>query len=880
MNPAWGFVGRTQELSRLARSGTSAAGSAEPHGLVIGGQAGIGKTRLLREGLTYLGTQRVKVLAAAATNATSNLPFGGLASVLPPRQPEGLSQAGLLKWAIDALLAEAGELRAVLAVDDIHLLDPLSAALVYFAARSGHVTVYATIRSGERVPDPVRALWTEALAERVELAPLSEVETGELLNQAFGGQFDGPSVAKLWRLSQGNPLLLRELVTAATTGGEIAQSYGVWRWSGEARLEPSLNEVIDMRIGKLSPQLRTVLEFTAHGEPLGLPLLVGATDPESVELAEELQLIRVVQEGKRVNVRLAHPLYGEVVRRRSPLIRAHRQLATLAELVEETGARRRDDLLRVGVWRMESNTATDPMPLLRALQIAFARYDVPLACRLGQAALAASDHQSFEIAEQTALLLMFTDQPAAGLEVLERAEALITTGAQRARWLGSRGITVYWGLGDATAAAALEAGAAELTDPRDHAAAQAVLAMMRVHANDPAGTMAVAQSVLGNPRASSGTHALAASALCHLSAVRGSPVSAMAKITELERGSAQWIEETPYFQLAFEVARGTAMILAADLAAVEATVATEFAGLVDAGDFGLGTGYLTVIRAQAARLTGQAGAASRHARQALAMLASGNVFGGLASAELAHALALSGDCAGAAQAMADADRLHPATMRILYPDLERARIWAAVAGGELESAVQSLQSLAGLLRADGFTAYEVYALHDLVRLGCPELAADRLTELAAQVEGPLAGATARHASAAVAGDGSALLASAREFAGLSLTLYAAEAAAMAVRLLRQQRSPLATSAAELLAGLRESCPEVKTPALTVPATPLTERERQIAKLAAAGRSSKQIAEQIYVSPRTVDNHLMHIYTKLGINSRAGLPAALRSYEAE
>jgi hypothetical protein len=47
-------------------------------------------------------------------------------------------------------------------------------------------------------------------------------------------------------------------------------------------------------------------------------------------------------------------------------------------------------------------------------------------------------------------------------------------------------------------------------------------------------------------------------------------------------------------------------------------------------------------------------------------------------------------------------------------------------------------------------------------------------------------------------------------------------------------------------------------------------------LAAAGMSSKDIAERLYLSIRTVNNHLQHAYTKLGISSRAGLANALGS----
>jgi DNA-binding CsgD family transcriptional regulator len=55
---------------------------------------------------------------------------------------------------------------------------------------------------------------------------------------------------------------------------------------------------------------------------------------------------------------------------------------------------------------------------------------------------------------------------------------------------------------------------------------------------------------------------------------------------------------------------------------------------------------------------------------------------------------------------------------------------------------------------------------------------------------------------------------------------------------------------------------------------LTLQEREIALLAATGRTNREIATQLYVSPRTVSAHLYRIFPKLGITSRAALRDAL------
>ena len=57
---------------------------------------------------------------------------------------------------------------------------------------------------------------------------------------------------------------------------------------------------------------------------------------------------------------------------------------------------------------------------------------------------------------------------------------------------------------------------------------------------------------------------------------------------------------------------------------------------------------------------------------------------------------------------------------------------------------------------------------------------------------------------------------------------------------------------------------------------LTTRERQVAELAADGAKSREIADQLFLSPRTVENHLQRVYAKLGVNGRVELAPALRS----
>ncbi|GII25512.1 LuxR family transcriptional regulator [Planosporangium mesophilum] len=859
-----------EELARL----TEAAAGATGRGLILGGAAGIGKSRLLREAVATLDTERLSVWSATANTATAGLPLGSLSQVLPADQPAPASTSGLLRWAVDALRQRAAGRPVVLAIDDGHLLDPLSATLIYYLAHNERTTILATVRTGEPVPDPVRALWTDDLVERVELGPLTQDEVAELLSRVFGGPVDSASVDRLCQLSQGNALLLRELVLAARAGEEITSSYGVWRWTGRFELIPTLTEVIDARIGQLTTEVRDVLELVAFGEPIGLQMLVRATDAAAVEQAEERQLIRVVPDDRRANVRLAHPLYAEVVRQRCPVTRFRRLLAELADLVDGVGSRRRDDLLRVAVWRLDSDTARDPRQLLDAARQASAGYNIPLAIRLARAAVNAG--AGFEAALTLGTLLMFADQPAEALAVLDLAGDLVTDDRQRADWLSVRASVLYWGLAEECAAARLSKDAEQITEPAARAGVRAVESIMHLHRGEHETALELAQSVLDDAEAEPAPRALAAGTVAHLQAARGAFVQTLRAMAVVDADAPRWRLEAPYIQLAVELARGTAMILAGDLGAVRAMVAAEFAGLADAGDFHLGAGYVTLVRAQAARLRGRLPDAARFAGQAAATLAAGHVYGALANAERAHVAALSGDHALAARAMAECDACHRPTMNILYPWLEQARAWVAICSGEARTGVEVLSDLIGRLRADGFAGYELHALHDLVRLGRAGDVVERLAYLAGVIQGPLAPVMAWHARAAASADGGGLLGAAEAFADLGLSLYAAEAAAGAIPLLRAARSPQTTTASELLTVLLQRCEGVKIPTLVVARPALTTRERQIAKLAAAGVPSKEIADKLYLSSRTVDNHLLRVYAKLGVAGRAELAGALRA----
>ncbi len=744
----WDFVGRNADLSRLV----SVAGDPDGGGLVLSGEPGIGKSRLLREAVRGLPEQRYAVFHAAANVAGAGLPFGGLAQILPPDPPAGPSPAGLLQWATDAVRARAGGRPIVLAVDDAHLLDAPSASLTHLLVRQG-ATLLATVRTGEPVPGPIAALWTEGLVGHADLAPLSTGESRDLLVTMLGGPVDASSARRLAELAAGNPLLLRELVLAARAGGEMHRSYGVWRWTGRLTLAPSLADLVDTRIGNLTPGVRDVLELAAFGEPLGLPLLLRAADPADVETAEERGLIRVTDDGKRRDVRLAHPLYGEVVRRHGAVTRSRRLLARLADLVEEAGARRRDDLLRVAVWRLDSGTAQDGSLLLDAAVQAFGRYDLDLARRLAHAAGEAG--AGYDATELLATALLSADRPQDAIAVLDRAPD-----GPPSRRATTRATVSFWGLG--RPGAPDELAAARTGDPAAQARMRAVEALMRLQLKQLAPARELADGVLADPAADAPAHEMARCVHAFLTALGGDPAASAELLSGIDAQAAVRRRDHPALQYALPMAIGTRVSVALDLPGIDEILTAEFADLAQTGGFGFGSAWASLLQAQAAWLRGRTAAALAATEHACAALAAHRLYDRNAHAARAHTAALCGEVTLAVESMAAAESATDLCDALFYPWRTHAKVWTLACTGDVPGAVRLNQDLIVRLRADGFAGHEVIALHDLVRLGRPGQAAGRMRALLATAPGGRAAALLmRHAAAAADGDGDELFSAGR-----------------------------------------------------------------------------------------------------------------------
>jgi DNA-binding NarL/FixJ family response regulator len=56
---------------------------------------------------------------------------------------------------------------------------------------------------------------------------------------------------------------------------------------------------------------------------------------------------------------------------------------------------------------------------------------------------------------------------------------------------------------------------------------------------------------------------------------------------------------------------------------------------------------------------------------------------------------------------------------------------------------------------------------------------------------------------------------------------------------------------------------------------LARRELEIAELVRVGRTNREVAAELFLSEKTVETHLRHIFAKLGISSRASVARALQ-----
>jgi DNA-binding CsgD family transcriptional regulator len=843
---SWPFTGRDAELG-LIRRRLGTAG----RGLVVVADAGAGRTRLVAEAAP--GAAWV-----TGTEAGVGIPFGAFAHLLPVGLPVGQARAGGLRWAAQALVARRDP--APLVVDDAHLLDPASAALVHHLVRATGVKVLVTVRAEAPAPDAIGALWRQDLLPRIDLQPYGPAELAELLGRALGGHVEARTVRRLHEAVRGNLVLLRELVAAGLAGGTLSLTDGLaddlWSWPGEFLVTGRVRDVVESAIGELDDAERETLELLAFGEPLDVDVLAGLAGAGAVERLEARGLVSSRRSGRGFAVRTVNRLYAQVIRGWCGELRTRRIKLRLAAAVG-------GDRLRTTVWRLDAGCAVAPADLVEACRLAWASYDTTLAERLGRAALAAECGPAAVLALGSALSL--TGRPPELDALLTGLSAGLATDRDRATYAVSHAYAAAFGN-------TCPAGpAAQIDDPGWRQYADSATAVLDAYAGTVTAERLAEIRALADPGPVV-TARLATAEALRLAAA-GQTRRSLAVAEDVLTGP----QPDPALPLPLTSARLTACLAAGDLDRAWATVATGARLIGEEATWDTGLAGLYGHRAQVCRLRGEVADALTWSRDGVLRLR-GRVsgFAGLCLGELAQAAALTGDLPTARRALERAKQQAVTTFRTVDFAADAALPQVMAAAGDRAGAIRAALAVADRAARLGFAGHELFALHDVVRFGGGALAVDRLEELADRIDGALAPVFARHAAGQAAGDPAALEAVAKELAELGMLLLAAEAQAQAALGYRELADPRRARGAETLAwALAGDCQGARTLALAGLIAPeLTARQHEIAQLAAAGLTNRQIAARLCISVRTAANHLCAVYERLGVSDRADLTGRL------
>ncbi len=347
------LLGREVEVAVLADF--LAAGRSTPQGLLLDGEAGIGKTTLFDATVMKAREDGFSVLSCRPAGAEAAFSFAALADLLSPLLPEGLGRlpppqrralaAALLleevegsapeeraiAFAVFQLLGERGGRPLLIAVDDVQWLDAASASVLAFSLRRlvapAAILVARRTNGSDAAPLGLdRALPTELL-RRLRLGPLSVGATHRLLRERLGVSFPRPTLVQLHETSGGNPFYALELGRALEQSGERAGP------GARLKVPTSVTGLVSARLATLPAETREVLEVVALlSKPTVSMVEVVASDTTTVRGRLGAAVAAAILELDDEGVRFTHPLLaacveGELdpVRRRS----LHRRLAEL-----------------------------------------------------------------------------------------------------------------------------------------------------------------------------------------------------------------------------------------------------------------------------------------------------------------------------------------------------------------------------------------------------------------------------------------------------------------------------------------------------------------------------------------------------------------------
>jgi DNA-binding CsgD family transcriptional regulator len=863
MHLSWPLIGRTGEMRAIEAAISAPAVS----GIRVCGTAGVGKSRIAREALSVAASQGCETRWTVGTSSARAVPLGAFTAWTPSGVTDTFQ---LLRGVIASLTAGPSAAKVVLGVDDVHLLDDLSTFVIQQIVHRGAAKVVLTVRDGEPIPPAIREIWKVGQFDRLDLQQLSLDQITTLLAATLRGAVDSDAARRLWKLTRGNVLYLQNIVEQEVADGRIVQDHEYWRWIGDPIMPPGLVELIECRIGNLPTPVSDVIDVLAVGEPIELAGLTRITGAAAVEEAETRGLITLEPAGGGIEVRVAHPLYGEVRRRRAP----HSRLRRLRGLVatELAGSSDSDDIrvvVRRATLSLDSDLTPDVGLLVRAARGAVWLGDLHLADRLAEAANHAGAGPEPSFIRAHALSCLGRGEEAEA--VLADTDTSRLTDSDRARLAFLRSSNVLWALGDPARAKDLIDDAARNTRSDARTYIDAFLTVYWFAVDQPEAAMQAWKNLASDDLPVVGADV--AWALTQIFGDAGRTSEAVA-VAEAGYTVATRSFDAPHMRFNIADAEVGALLLSgrvSDALDVADCMRQQAANLPGAAHL-----VGAAVAGRAALGAGDLHSACPLLRQAAEGLSASNPIGWGHRYRVPYvtALAMCGAADEAAAALATLDKVQR-RFRSLDCEVGLARAWVAAGQGGVTDAITVLLSAAERARAAGRFAEEVLCLQTAVQFG-DRTAAPRLRELESIVEGPRVGLAARFAAALRDGDAAELASISEEFELMGDLVAAVDAAAHAAAAYRRQDkrgSALGCSTrAGALAGQCGAC----TPALRQVAEPLplTDRERETVMLIGEGLSSREIAERLTLSVRTVESHVYRAMLKTGTTCRDELAALL------
>ncbi|MGH2558214.1 MAG: ATP-binding protein, partial [Thermomicrobiales bacterium] len=337
-------MGRARERAALRDCLTSAATG---HGrlVLIGGEAGIGKTALASALSHEAQAQGSLVLAGHCYDLTETPPYGPWAEILAqvPRLLDGppllglgdaptttADQTALFAQIRESLVAVGRQQPLILLLEDLHWADAGSFELLRYQARgllNTPILLLVTYRADEvnrrhSLYPILPLLVREAQALRIDLRRIEPDDVRALVASRYGlsEADEARLLAYLEDHAEGNPLYIGELARALEEEGLLRSGTGTWELGDltEVHIPPLLRQVIEGRLERLGEEAHGVLAIAAViGPQVPLALWNEVSEVgeaaliDVVEAAVEARLIEASADGATVS--FAHALVREVL---------------------------------------------------------------------------------------------------------------------------------------------------------------------------------------------------------------------------------------------------------------------------------------------------------------------------------------------------------------------------------------------------------------------------------------------------------------------------------------------------------------------------------------------------------------------------------------